>query len=221
VDAVSDKTTLVIATSNRAKVLEFRSLLSDLPLEVVGVSDVLFDKPSVVEGSDSFEENATQKATTVAEASTMLTLADDSGLEVDALGGRPGVRSARFAHDRATDAENNAALLLALTDVEEEHRQARFRCVLSLVDPWAVPGSPPTIAEGTCEGSIAREPRGAGGFGYDPLFIVKGRDKTMAELRDEEKNAISHRALAVATLRPQLATLLEHRTRDARRICSQ
>jgi XTP/dITP diphosphohydrolase len=218
-DAVTDRTTLVIATSNRAKVLEFRSLLSDLPLEVVGVSDVLFDKPSIVEGSDSFEENATKKATTIAEAATMLTLADDSGLEVDALGGRPGVRSARFAHDRATDAENNAALLLALAEVEEEHRQARFRCVLSLVDPWAVPGVPPTIAEGTCEGSIAREPRGAGGFGYDPLFIVKGRDKTMAELRDEEKNTISHRALAVAVLRPQLATLLEHRTRDALRIC--
>jgi len=151
----------------------------------------------------------------------MLTLADDSGLEVEALGGRPGVRSARFAHDRATDAENNAALLLALAEVEEEHRQARFRCVLALVDPWAVPGAAPTIAEGTCEGSIAREARGAGGFGYDPLFVVKGRYKTMAELRDEEKNAISHRALAVAALKPQLAALLEHRSRDARRICAQ
>lgn len=217
---MTERTTLVIASSNRAKVLEFRSLLSDLPLEVVGVSDVLFDKPSIVEGSDTFQENAIKKATTIADSATMLTLADDSGLEVDALGGRPGVRSARFAHDRATDAENNAALLLALADVEEEHREARFRCVLALVDPWAVPGTPPTIAEGTCEGTIAREPRGAGGFGYDPLFIVKGRDKTMAELRDEEKNIISHRALAIAVLRPQLATLLEKRQRDAHRICS-
>ena len=218
---MTDRTTLVIATSNRAKVLEFRSLLSDLPLEVMGVADVLFDKPSIVEGSDTFDENAIKKATTIADIATMLTLADDSGLEVEALGGRPGVRSARFAHDRATDAENNAALLLALAEVEEEHRQARFRCVLALVDPWAVPGAAPTIAEGTCEGSIAREARGAGGFGYDPLFVVKGRDKTMAELRDEEKNTISHRALAVAALKPKLAALLEHRSRDARRICAQ
>jgi XTP/dITP diphosphohydrolase len=220
VGAVTERTTLVIATSNRAKVLEFRSLLSDLPLEVVGASDVLFDKPTIVEGSDTFEENATLKAKAIADASTMLTLADDSGLEVDALGGRPGVRSARFAHDRATDAENNAALLLAMADVEEEHRQARFRCVLALVDPWALPGAAPTVTEGTCDGSIAREPRGAGGFGYDPLFIVKGRDKTMAELRDDEKNAISHRAVAVAALRPKLSALLEHRARDARRIVS-
>jgi XTP/dITP diphosphohydrolase len=217
---MTERTTLVIATSNPAKVLEFRSLLSDLPLDVVGVSDVLFEKPSIVEGSDTFEENAIHKAKVIAEACTMLTLADDSGLEVEALGGRPGVRSARFAHDRATDAENNAALLLALTEVEEENRQARFRCVLALVDPWALPGAAPTVTEGTCDGSIAREPRGAGGFGYDPLFIVKGRDQTMAELRDEEKNAISHRAVAVAALRPRLETLLEHRSRDARRIAS-
>ena len=136
---MTDRTTLVIATSNRAKVLEFRSLLSDLPLEVMGVADVLFDKPSIVEGSDTFDENAIKKATTIADIATMLTLADDSGLEVEALGGRPGVRSARFAHDRATDAENNAALLLALAEVEEEHRQARFRCVLALVDPTPLP----------------------------------------------------------------------------------
>jgi XTP/dITP diphosphohydrolase len=216
---MSERTTLVIASSNRAKVLEFRSLLADLPVDVVGVADVLFDKPTIVEGSDSFEENATKKATTIADLAMMITLGDDSGLEVDALGGRPGVRSARFAHDRATDAENNAALLLALANVEEEHRQARFRCVLSLVDPWAVPGTPPLVTEGTCEGTIAREPHGAGGFGYDPLFIVKGRAETMAELPDEEKNSLSHRALAVAALRPRLAALLEHRAHDARRIC--
>src|SRR6266550_6903402 len=101
--------TLVIASSNRAKILEFRSLLSDLPVDVVPVSEVLPEGLSIVEGSESFEENALLKAKTIADASMALTLADDSGLEVDALGGRPGVRSARFAHDRATDAENNAA----------------------------------------------------------------------------------------------------------------
>lgn len=217
---MSDRIALVIASSNPAKILEFRALLADLPVDVVGVSDVLHDKVSLVEGSDSFEENATLKATTIAQAAIALTLADDSGLEVDALGGRPGVLSARFAHERATDAENNAALLTALADVEPEHRSARFRCVLALVDPWAVPGSPPLHAAGTCEGSIAQEPRGGGGFGYDPLFIVKGSNKTMAELSDVEKNAISHRAVAVQALRPRLAALLEHRSRDAYRICA-
>ena len=217
---MSDRITLVIATSNRAKILEFRALLSDLPVDVVGVSDVLHETPAIVEGSESFEENAELKAKTIAAAVLVLTLADDSGLEVDALGGRPGVRSARFAHDRATDAENNAALLAALAEVEPEQRKARFRCVLALVDPWAVPGSPLLSAEGTCEGSIAREPRGGGGFGYDPLFIVKGTNKTMAELSDAEKNEISHRAVAVKALRPRLAALLEHRSRDAQRIAS-
>ena len=215
-----DRIALVIASSNRAKILEFRALLADLPIDVVGVSDVLHEKPSIVEGSDSFEDNAVLKAKTIAEAALALTLADDSGLEVDALGGRPGVRSARFAHDRATDAENNAALLTALAEVEPEHRNARFRCVLSLVDPWALPGSPPLDAQGICEGWIAREPRGGGGFGYDPLFIVKGTSKTMAELTDAEKNAISHRAVAIQALRPRLAELLQNRSREAHRICA-
>src|SRR5262249_25092396 len=154
--------------------------------------------------------NAVHKATVVAAATMMVSIADDSGLEVDALGGRPGVRSARFAHLRATDAENNAALLAALPDVEgEEARAPALRCVLALVDPWAPPGAPPVIAEGRCEGSIAREPRGAGGFGYDPLFVVKGFGRTMAELSEMEKNALSHRARAVDAIRPSLRQLLE------------
>jgi XTP/dITP diphosphohydrolase len=212
--------TLVIATSNRAKVLEFRALLADLPVDIVPVSDVLPESISIVEGSESFEENALMKAKAIADASMALTLADDSGLEVDALGGRPGVRSARFAHDRATDAENNAALLTALADVEPENRKARFRCVLALVDPWALPGLPDMTAEGTCDGFIAREARGGGGFGYDPLFIVKGMNKTMAELGDAEKNVVSHRAVAVQALRPRLVALLENRHRDALRIAT-
>jgi XTP/dITP diphosphohydrolase len=215
-----ERVALVIASSNRAKILEFRALLSDLPVDVLGVSDVLHESPTIVEGSESFAENAALKARTIADAAFTLTLADDSGLEVDALGGRPGVRSARFAHDRATDAENNAALLSALSDVEPEHRQARFRCVLALVDPWALPGSAPLSVEGTCEGWIAREPRGAAGFGYDPLFIVQGMNKTMAELEDAEKNLISHRGVAVRALRPHLASLIENRSRDAHRICA-
>ncbi len=217
---MSERTTLVVASSNRAKIFEFRQLLSDLALDVVGFSDVVQQRVSIVEDADSFEGNALKKATLIAEVAMMLTLADDSGLEVEALGGRPGVRSARFAHDRATDAENNAALLAALSAIEPGDRRARFRCVLALVDPWALPGSAPLVAEGVCDGYIAREPRGGGGFGYDPLFVVEGKDKTMAELDDAEKNAISHRGRAMSALRPRLVALLENRHRDAIRICS-
>jgi XTP/dITP diphosphohydrolase len=218
--AARERTTLVVASSNRAKIIEFKELLRGLPFHVVGVSDVLTDPPAVSETELTFEGNAVKKATSVAEATMMLSLADDSGLEVDALGGRPGVRSARFAHERATDAENNAALLAALADVEPDQRQARFRCVLALVDPFARAGAPPLVTEGTCEGIIASGARGGGGFGYDPLFMVPSAGKTMAELRDIEKNAISHRALAVRALAPILTNLAEERVREAIRITS-
>ncbi len=214
------RTTLVIASSNRAKIIEFKELLRGLPFQVVGVSDVLPEPPSVSETESTFEGNAVKKATIVAEATLMVTLADDSGLEVDALGGRPGVRSARFAHERATDAENNAALLAALGEVEPDQRQGRFRCVLAVVDPLARPVTPPFVTEGTCDGIIATGPRGGGGFGYDPLFIVSHGGKTMAELSDAEKNSISHRAIAVRAMRPILTKLSEDRLRDALRIVS-
>jgi XTP/dITP diphosphohydrolase len=214
------RTTLVIASSNRAKIVEFKELLRGLPFQVVGVADVLSEPPTVNETEITFEGNAVKKAITIAQATMMLTLADDSGLEVDALGGRPGVRSARFAHERATDAENNAALLAALAEVEPDQRLARFRCVLAVVDPFARPGSPPLVTEGTCHGIIATGPRGGAGFGYDPLFIVPGAGKTMAELGDAEKNEISHRAAAVRALRPILSKLSDERLGDALRIAS-
>jgi len=215
-----EPTTLVVASSNRGKIVEFGSLAAGLAVEIVSVNEALPEQLSIVEDGETFEANAMLKAHAVAEATLMLTLADDSGLEVDALGGRPGVRSARFAHDRATDAENNAALLAALADVEDDRRTARFRCVLALADPWAPAAAAPIIARGSCEGSIAREPRGTGGFGYDPLFIVRGKNCTMAELSDVEKNSLSHRALALAALRPMLAALLESRWHQARKAVS-
>jgi XTP/dITP diphosphohydrolase len=217
---VTIKTSIVLATSNRGKIGEFRALLSDLPVDLLSMNEVLRERFAIAEDGSTFEQNAIHKATVVANAVMMITLADDSGLEVDALGGRPGVRSARFAHLRATDAENNAALLAALAEVEEGARTARFRCVLALIDPWAAAASPPLLAEGRCEGSIAREPRGAGGFGYDPLFVVRGFGRTMAELSEREKNAFSHRALAAQALRPSLRNLLESRLLDAERITS-
>lgn len=213
--------TLVVATGNRGKLEELRALLSGLPLDVRSVAEVLKEPPLVVEDGETFADNATKKARTVAHATMMLTLADDSGLEVEALGGRPGVRSARFAHERATDAENNAALLAALDTLGDPPSAlgfgARFRCVLALVDPYTN-GGEPRLVEGTCPGTITRTPRGSGGFGYDPLFVVEGTEKTMAELREDEKNRISHRARAFAELRPLLERVLAERADQAARL---
>lgn len=216
---------LVLATSNRGKLDELRALLGELPIDVAAVSDRLRDPPRPVEDGATFVENAVKKARASVEATFMLSLADDSGLEVDALGGRPGVHSARFAHERASDAENNTALLAALESFadpvssagESRGFTARFRCALALVDPFTADGEP-RIVEGTCEGTIVRAPRGSRGFGYDPLFLVSGTNRTMAELDAEEKRRISHRARAFAALRPVLERVLEERARQLARI---
>ncbi len=214
---------LVVATSNRGKLEEFRALLAGLPVRVHTIDEACAQRPTIVEDGKTFEENALKKARIVAAQSMMLTLADDSGLEVDALNGAPGPRSARFAHDRATDAENNAALLAALGDLPEpaspEKLTARFRCVLALIDPYAgTEPNEPVIVEGRCEGYLTRTPRGSGGFGYDPLFVVEGRASTMAELSEAEKNELSHRGRAFAKLRPLLEQLLAKREETIARV---
>ncbi len=206
--------TVVLATRNRGKLLELRELLAGLPIDLRSLDDVLPNLQPIVEDGATFEENALIKAQTVAEAALLVTIADDSGLEVDALGGRPGVRSARFASDAATDAENNAALLAALEEVRGgEKRTARFRSVIVVVDPFSE--APPLVVTGSCEGSIAREPRGTGGFGYDPLFVVHALDRSMAELSEAEKNDVSHRGKAAILARGHLADLCAARLRDA------
>lgn len=211
------KHSLVVATNNRGKLDELRHLLEGMDVEVLSLQDVSKKRIDVVEDGDTFEANAIKKAREVAAITMMLTLADDSGLEVEALGGAPGVRSARYGGERATDAENNAALLAALdalTTGEAGARtsdyKARFRCVLALVDPFVRDGEP-FVVEGTCGGKITRTPRGSGGFGYDPLFLVDGTDKTMAELSEEEKNRVSHRAVAAQNLRLTLEKTLAAR----------
>ncbi|MBS2013332.1 MAG: RdgB/HAM1 family non-canonical purine NTP pyrophosphatase [Deltaproteobacteria bacterium] len=220
---------LVVATQNRGKLDELRALLSGLDLEIFTAKDILKKDVNVVEDGATFEENAKKKAVQISNATMMLTIADDSGLEVDALGGSPGVRSARFAGERATDAENNAALLAALDGLEVDPATgtrveagqsypARFRCVLALVDPFVRDGEP-VVVEGICEGKITRTPRGSGGFGYDPLFLVDGTDKTMAELGHDEKNRISHRARAFEKLRLVLEKVLAERDEQTRRVC--
>ncbi|WP_437315973.1 RdgB/HAM1 family non-canonical purine NTP pyrophosphatase [Sorangium sp. So ce385] len=200
---------LLAATSNRGKLAELRSLLADLPIEVRSLAEVLPDAPPVVEDGATFLENALLKVRAGALRSGLVTLAEDSGLEVDALGGRPGVRSARFAGEHATDAENNAALLAALADVPDDQRRARFRCVMVLLDPRTA--EQPVVTEGRCEGWIARQPKGSGGFGYDPLFVVEAYGRTMAELGEAEKNRVSHRGEATLAMRSALEALIARR----------
>jgi XTP/dITP diphosphohydrolase len=212
---------LVVATSNRGKLEELRALFVGLPVRVHTLDEACAKRPTIIEDGETFAENASKKARIVADVSMMLTLADDSGLEVDALHGAPGVRSARFAHERATDAENNAALIAALGALPESIATrplaARFRCVLALVDPYASDPSP-ILIEGRCEGTVTRTPRGSGGFGYDPLFVVDGTDKTMAELTEAEKNSLSHRGRAFAALRPALERVIAQRSEIIARV---
>jgi XTP/dITP diphosphohydrolase len=201
---------LLVATRNRGKVNELRRLLAGLPVELVlpdeaGAADLV-----VEETGDTFAANAELKALAYARATGRLALADDSGLEVDALGGRPGVRSARFAGEAANDAANNSRLVAELRALgAPEPLRARFRCALVL----ATPEGQTRLVEGTCEGTITLEPRGSQGFGYDPHFVVGDGPRTMAELSHEEKNVVSHRGRAYAALRPALHELLGHAPR--------
>ncbi len=204
-------TRLLLATRNRGKVSEFRALLAAVPdIELLGLDDVP-PLPEVVEDGDTFEANAVKKALSVAAGSGLLAMADDSGLEVDALDGAPGVYSARFAGQGATDSDNYRKLLEMLKDVSEARRAARFRCVLALACPAV---SSPSGAEvvrlehGVCEGRILFDPRGSHGFGYDPVFLPEGHERGMAELSAEEKNRISHRARAAAQMCDFLAGFL-------------
>lgn len=205
---------LVVATKNRGKLAELRALIGSLPIEVLSLTEGV-GPLEIDEDQKTFAGNARKKAEVVAKAAHAVVLADDSGLEVDVLGGQPGVRSARFAGEGATDAENNAELLRRLEGVDPDERTARFRCAIALVDPWADEGFRLREFEGSCEGRVALSPRGTGGFGYDPLFIVKGSDRTFAEHSEDEKNLISHRARAFASLMPELERLVAARMTEA------
>ena len=182
---------LLLATSNQAKIGEYRRLFSGFPFALVTLADVGITI-SVDEVGESLEDNAILKATILGSKSGLLSLADDSGLEVDALGGEPGPLSARYAGEAASDSERVSYLLSRLTDVPWQKRTARFRCVISIAGPGGEVG----MCSGECSGYITFEPRGHYGFGYDPIFYLPEFDKTMAELPMEVKNRISHRGLA-------------------------
>jgi len=204
-------TNLVLATKNPAKIREFRALFWDLPRLRVKALDELGKMPDVIEDGKTFEENAIKKAREIAKATGTLVLADDSGLEVDALGGRPGVHSARYAGRHGDDAANNDKLLAELSQTPDAERIARFRVVLALADPKGPLGEEVHVETGVCQGLILRARRGSEGFGYDPLFCPDGSELSMAELPPEEKNRISHRALASAKIRAFLGEYLANR----------
>jgi XTP/dITP diphosphohydrolase len=182
---------LLLATNNAGKVREYKSLLEELPLELV-LPRELGINAGVDEVGGSLEENAGLKATVMAARSGLLTLADDSGLEVDVLGGEPGPLSARYAGEGASDKERVEFLLAKLKGVPWEKRTARFRCVIAIAEPEGEV----ELCSGECHGFIAFEPRGKEGFGYDPIFYFPGLDKTMAELPLDIKNRVSHRGEA-------------------------
>lgn len=195
--------TLLVGTHNRGKVGEYHALLADIEASWIGLGDAGIDW-EVEESGDTFQTNAVLKATCYAQASGLLTLADDSGLEVDALSGQPGVHTARFGGEGLDSAQRYELLLEKLSGVPWNRRTARFRCVVALADHQGLLAT----ASGAVEGNIAREPAGTRGFGYDPVFYVPAFELTMAQLPQDVKNRISHRARALAALRPHLESAL-------------
>ena len=195
---------LLIATHNRGKLIEYQEIFADA-FELVTLDDVGI-REDVAETGATFAENARVKAVAYARTSGLLTLADDSGLQVDALGGEPGVYSKRYAGDDKSDTDRIVFLLAKLRDVPRGKRSARFRCAIAIASPrgelWE--------CEGTCEGEIEFAPRGTNGFGYDPVFFVVERGVTMAELPSAKKNKISHRARAAAEARKILEKIVAH-----------
>jgi len=194
----------VIATKNKGKLKELQRLLADFGLEIISLDE--FDEiGEIVEDGVTFYENAMKKAKTVAEKTGLLAIADDSGLEVDALGGRPGVYSARYAGEGASDEENYQKLLQEMKDVPKDKRGAQFRCVMVAYRPdgkWVT-------SEGICRGRITQSPRGDQGFGYDPVFVPEGDTRTMAQLSRDEKNKISHRGHALSKLKEEIWKIID------------
>ena len=187
---------LLLATSNLHKLEEFRAIFSDIPLRLLSLSDLQL-AIDVEETGTTFAENAEMKARTYAQVSNIFTLADDSGLEIDALGGAPGVRSARYLGSEISYEERFRVILEQLKGFPADQRTARFRCVIAIAEPSATIH----IVEGVFEGVIADRPRGTNGFGYDPIFYIPELGKTFAELAPEHKNRISHRARAAQSAR--------------------
>lgn len=196
---------LVLATRNQGKVVEVQRLLLEHAPEIQLLSVADFDLPDVEETGDTFEANALLKAQTIAQATGLPALADDSGIAIDALGGAPGVYSARWAGTHGDDAANIAKVLAELSQTPDSNRGAQFVCVIAL----ATPSGASHIVRGELRGLVRHEPSGNGGFGYDPIFQPEGHEITTAEMSPEEKDAISHRGIALRKIAPQIQPFLQ------------
>ena len=206
---------LILSTGNSNKVEEIKDILKDLPIDVLSKDDLGLKDFEIEEDGETLEENAIKKASVLAERVEGIVIADDSGLFVDYLNGAPGLHSARYSGDNANDRDNNIKLLKELKGVPMEKRGAFFRTAIALIGS---DGKATTLI-GECKGAIGFEPKGDKGFGYDPLFIVGGYDKTFAELGEEVKNKISHRAKALDKLKEEMSKILEDE--DDENICSK
>tara|TARA_B100000745_G_C20094633_1_gene374235 strand:- start:289 stop:882 length:594 start_codon:yes stop_codon:yes gene_type:complete len=195
---------LVVATSNKGKLCEIKELLKDLPFQITSLADYP-GHPEIVEDGRTFAQNALKKASTIAFYTGKLTLGEDSGIEIKALGNKPGIYSARFSGPNATDQKNNQKMLRSLRDVPDAQRQARYRCYAALVDKSGIID----VVDGRCSGLITRKARGRNGFGYDPYFLIKRYDKTFGELDPQIKAKISHRARALKKIRGVLEKYLK------------
>ncbi len=195
---------LVVATKNKGKLREIKELLGDLDLKITSLADYP-DAPEIEEDGKTFGQNALKKAATIALYTQKLTLGEDSGIEVKALGNKPGIHSARFSGEKATDRKNNLKLLRSLKNVPPSRRQARYRCYAALVDGEKIID----LLSGQCGGVITQQARGKNGFGYDPYFLIKRYDKTFGELDPAVKAKISHRARAFKKVRKVLQEYLK------------
>jgi len=195
---------IVLATRNGHKLREFREMFQGMDISVSGL-DEFPGSPEVDEDGNTFAENALKKAAAIAAHTGRITMADDSGLEVDSLGGAPGIYSARYAGEQGNDAKNNEKLLKELEGVLDENRGAQFHCVIAIV----APGGRQEIAEGICRGTIIHEGRGKQGFGYDPIFLYEPFGLTFSEMTAEQKNSISHRSRAIAALKEILPGFIQ------------
>lgn len=192
---------VIAASRNPNKIRELQAILQKFDIEVLSRDAAGIPDFEIEEDGESFLENAYKKAITISEYTGLATIADDSGLCVDALGGQPGIYSARYAGDMATDEENNAKLLALMADLPEDKRTAKFHCAIALI----IPGKEAIDAEGEISGMILTEPAGSNGFGYDPLFRPDGYNLSFAEIGSKTKNAISHRARALEALNEKLS----------------
>lgn len=199
------KRKLIISTSNQNKVKEIKNILEDLDIEVISKADMGLGDLEVVEDGETLEENSLKKAHALAERLNHMVLADDSGIFVDALEGKPGVHSSRYAGEEGNDLKNNKKFLRELENVPEEKRDAKFKTIIVLITE----SKKEIIVYGECRGKIGFKELGKNGFGYDPLFIPDGYDVTFGQIEDKEKNKISHRAQALENLKKEILKLIK------------